>query len=92
MLKLCHGKLPHVNLRAVLNASKLLTDFCIEMDCEFFYETCEMGKETCKSQPTVKAPNNFKPDVSEKKLKFKKRLTGASIFQNSFKILQRIMV
>ncbi|CAK9832647.1 Retrovirus-related Pol polyprotein from transposon TNT 1-94 [Anthophora retusa] len=63
MLKLWHERMGHVNIWAVLNTSKVLSDkdLVFEKVEEFQCEACIMGKQTRKPHKTVKHESNFKP-------------------------------
>lgn len=62
-LKLWHERMGHINVRALLNTSKVLGDreLVLEKDEDFECTACIMGKQTRKPHSSVKHETNYKP-------------------------------
>lgn len=62
-LKLWHERMGHINVRALLNTSKVLSDqnLVIGKDDDFKCTACIMGKQTRKPHFSIKHESNFKP-------------------------------
>lgn len=62
-LKLWHERMGHVNVRALLNTCKVLSDYklVIKKAEHFHYEACIMGKQTRKPHVTIERDSNIKP-------------------------------